>query len=438
VRISVVGAGYAGLVTAACLAEFGHDVACIDSDVAKIELLSAGTAPIYEPGLDDLLHRTSSEGRLRFSTENEGHIQGSKVVFIVVGTPGSSDRSADVSQVMTAVDGCAPYLDHDATVVMKSTVPVGTTRLVGERLMELRPDAGITVASNPEFLRQGSAVGDFVRPDRLVVGIDTARAEERLRQVYQPILQASVPAVFTTIESAELIKYASNAFLATKLSFINEIADLCEASGASIDEVAHGLGLDPRIGPSFLKAGPGFGGACLPKDTNALLHTIRSHGTGTHVVSAALEANRDRVARMVAKIAHSLDRPLQASRLGVLGITFKANTDDVRESPAVEIVNSLVDSGATVRLYDPQGMDRAKSVVRPSIEFAVDAYDTMDGADGLVILTEWSEFGTLDLDAVRSRLVSPVIIDLRNLYEQREMAAAGFRYSSVGRVSPAP
>jgi UDPglucose 6-dehydrogenase len=432
VRLSVAGAGYAGLVTAACLADFGHDVTCVDIDKARIEALQAGSAPFFEPGLDEIIRRTVEAGRLRFAVDHSS-LTDVELAFIVVGTPRHDDGNVDLSQVFAAAEQLAPTLADGGTVAVKSTVPVGTTAQVAVLLNELNPAQSRAVVANPEFLRQGDAVQDFLKPERVVVGSNSPDGEHAMRRVYRPLVDDAVPFVFTTVESAELIKYASNAFLSTKLSFINEIADLCEASGAVVEDVAEGIGLDSRIGPHFLRAGPGFGGACLPKDTQALLHTSRQFGTGSRIVGAALDVNSERIRRMVGKIEAALEGPLAGRRVAVLGITFKADTDDIRESPAVEIVRELIDGGAAVRLFDPQGMERAKSVVPPEVEFATDAYDAMAGADCLVIATEWREFAALDLAKVAQGLASPVVVDLRNLYDPADVEAAGLRYTSVGR-----
>lgn len=431
-RITVIGTGYAGLVTAACLSELGHGVIGLDTDLTKVEQLNAGHVPMFEPGLDELVRRNREAGRLSFTTEYGAAIPGSKAVFIAVGTPSQDDGSVDLDYVEAAVSSMAPLLDPGAVVVMKSTVPVGTTRRVAGWLSDRGAPADLGFASNPEFLRQGSAVEDFMHPGRIVVGSDSPAAEDVMRQVYQPLLHGGVEAVFTRVEGAELIKYASNAFLAIKLSFINEIADLCEASGASVEAVARGIGLDPRIAPGFLAAGPGFGGSCLPKDTQALLHTSREYGTGSQIVAAALSVNEHRKHQMVRKVAEALGGDLAGSRIALLGLTFKANTDDLRSSPALALARDLVAGGASVRAYDPQGMERAKAVLS-GVDFAVDAYDAMTGADAVVIATEWSEFGTLDLAEVKSRLTRPVFVDLRNLYDPADMTEAGLEYTSIGR-----
>jgi len=432
-RITVVGAGYVGLVTAACLADLGHDVWCIDVDPGKIASLQTGTLPIFEPGLGEIVEQNTIAGRLHFSTSHAEAVPDSEVVFVAVGTPAGDDGSVDLTQVRSAIEQIAPHLAGGAIVVMKSTVPVGTTRETAVWLEELRPGLAVTVGANPEFLRQGSAVEDFLEPDRLVIGAAAPEADEALREVYAPLIEAGIPTIFTDLETAELIKYASNSLLAIKLSFINEIADLCEASGASVDAVALGIGLDHRIGPAYLRAGPGFGGSCLPKDIQGLLHTTSRYGTRSHIVAAAVEVNDGRSARMVDKIADALERPIAGSRIALLGVTFKAGTDDVRYSPALDVIAGLVEAGATVRLFDPQGMERAKTVLPPGVEYASDSYDALADADCLVIATEWDEFGALDLERVRDKLRHPLLVDLRNLYQPDQVAASGIRYLSIGR-----
>ena len=429
-RITVCGAGYAGLVTAACFAEIGHDVTCVDIDRNRIAVLQSGSSPIFEPGLVELIARNSS--RLRFVSDYGEVPVGAAASFIVVGTPRFGDGRVDLAQVMEAAEQLAPRLSEGSAVVVKSTVPVGTTRLVADRVEAARPDITVHVGCNPEFLREGVAVDDFLAPDRVVIGTASREAEAILRDLYAPQIEQGITFFFTTIESAELIKYASNAFLATKLSFINEIADLCEASGANVDDVARGIGLDSRIGKAYLRAGPGFGGACLPKDTQALWHTSRDFGTGSRIVGAALDVNADRIHRMVDKVADALGGSVRGRRVAVLGITFKADTDDIRESPAVEIVRQLVAAGATVRLFDPHGLERAKAVLPPSVEFAADEYDAIGGADCLVIATEWNQFRGLDLGEVAERLGGDVVVDLRNLYEPDVVRASGLRYVSIG------
>ena len=434
-QITVVGAGHAGLVTAAGFARFGHDVICVEIDAARVATLRAGNAPFFEPDLDALIAEGTHSGRLVFvHASDAAHAYAiADLVFVIVDTPRRGDGSVELSQVEAAMAAAASHLGDGVVLVVKSTVPVGTTREVGERLAERRPDLRFAMAANPEFLRQGTAVADFLHPDRIIVGVDEPAAGETVKRAHQPLVDREIPVLVTAIESAELIKYGSNAFLATKLSFINEIADLCEASGAAVDEVAAGLGLDRRIGPAFLKPGPGFGGACLPKDTHALLHTSRSYGTGSRIVGAALRVNEERVHRMVDKILGAAGEAQAGRRVAVLGITFKADTDDIRESPAVEIVAALDAAGATVTVYDPKGMAAARRVLPAAVQFAPDAYTAVAGAEVTVIATEWPEFRDLDLIRVRDGMAVPVIVDLRNLLAADAAAAAGIRYLPIGR-----
>jgi UDPglucose 6-dehydrogenase len=431
-RITMIGTGYVGLVTGACLAELGHHVTCLDIDDSKIDELNEGRIPIFEPGLEGMIRRNSEKSQLRFDTDYQSTIPESDAVFIAVGTPSSDSGKADLSYVESAVQMMAPHLGKGTVVVMKSTVPVGTNGDIAQQLSDLRPDLSLAVGSNPEFLRQGNAVDDFMRPDRIVIGADDERARYTLHQIYNPLIHSGVPVVSTNLETAELIKYASNAFLAMKLSFINEMADLCEQTGASIEDVAAGMGLDSRISDRFLAAGPGFGGSCFPKDTQALLHTTRVHGAPSRLLAAAVDVNRNRVRWMSDKIARAIGNDILDKRIAVLGLTFKANTDDLRESPAVYIIQDLVGHGANVVAFDPEGMERALRVL-PMIEYADDAWSAIDGADALVIATEWPEFATLDLNRVKSRLAAPIVIDLRNLFDPSEVAAAGLQYESIGR-----
>jgi UDPglucose 6-dehydrogenase len=438
VRITVIGTGYVGLVSGACLADLGHDVTCLDIDVEKIMKLRGGGMPIFEPGLPDMVERTRESGRLEFSSDYAEAIPGSEAVFVAVGTPALPDGTADLSQIDLAIANVAAVADPGTTVVIKSTVPVGTTRRAEGLLLEARPQADLHIASNPEFLRQGSAVEDFMNPDRIVVGTDSEEAEAILRAVYQPQLSQGVPDVFTNVESAELVKYAANAFLATKLSFINEIADLCEMTGATVEDVTRGMSLDDRISDRYLATGPGFGGSCLPKDTQALLHTSRMYGMQSRIVSAAFEVNRKRADRMRAKIETAVEVPLDEARIAVLGLTFKANTDDLRESPSLEIVKRLLDAGADISAYDPQGMDRARSLLPATVDLATSPVEAMQGADAVVIATEWGEFATLDLEEVAATLNGSVLIDLRNLYDPEQVVAAGLHYVSLGRPVVGP
>jgi len=426
VNITIIGTGYVGLVTAATLANAGNDVVALDVDEAKIRDLRDGRLPIFEPGLDELVAGGVAAGRLEFDADYE-RVAGAEVVFIAVGTPQRPDGTADLSQVEAATDAMAGHLAEGAVVAVKSTVPVGTTRTVAERL-----GSRASVAANPEFLREGSAVADAMHPDRIVIGAIDERGGRTLQTLYAHHAAAGVPILVTNPETAELIKYASNAFLSTKLSFINEVSDLCEVAGASIEDVARGIGLDPRIGPSFLRAGPGFGGSCLPKDLQALLHTGNRLGTPSRILRAALDVNEQRKRRMVDKVAATVGGDLNGVRIGALGLTYKANTDDLRESPAVEIVRLLHGRGALVRAYDPQGMPAAKRVM-PGIEYAEDAYGAATGAQVVVILTEWPEFASLDMERLAGVMSSPVMVDLRNLIDPEVALRAGFRYSSLGR-----
>ena len=438
-RIAVIGTGYVGLVTAACLAELGHHVVAVDIDATKVANLREGRVPIYEPGLTELVSGGIATGTLEFTTSHaEAAAPPTDLIFIAVGSPTTVTGEADLSQVADAIEQIAPVVASRTVVVIKSTVPTGTTTDMATLMDRLRPDLDIEIAANPEFLRQGSAVADFMHPDRIVIGARSEAAAGVVRDAYAPLLAAEAPPVLlTNVETAELIKYTSNAFLAVKLSFINEIADLCEQAGASITDVTRGVGLDPRIGDRYLQAGPGFGGSCLPKDTQALLHTSRVFGTPSRLVAAAVDVNRERRHSMVAKISAAVGGALTDATVAILGITFKADTDDLRESPAVDLVRDLVGLGASVRIYDPQGMDRARAIL-PSVDYEGTAYAAMDGADIAVIATEWPEFSTLDLVKVRSLLKQPVLIDFRNLYRSDDVTAAGLEYISIGRPRGIP
>ncbi len=435
-RIAVVGMGYVGIATASGLAQLGHDVTGVDIDQTRIALLAGGTLPIYEPGLAETIRSAIGNRSLRFTTDRAEAVLDSEAVFIAVGSPTDRDGSADLSQVYDAVDQIAPILPDRCILVVKSTVPVGTTRSLLELLQSLRPDAELDVASNPEFLRQGSALHDFLEPDRLVVGTSGASAEAVMRRVYEPMLDGTrvTPSVFTNFESAELIKYASNAFLAVKLSFINEIADLCEATGADIDDVSRGVGLDPRIGSTYLSAGPGYGGSCLPKDTQALLHTSRVHGTPSRVVAAAIDVNRERRRSMTDRIAAAVTVPLTQATVTVLGITFKHGTDDLRESPAVDIVKGLLGEGVRVRVCDPQGNKQAEQAI-PNARYFDDPMEAIVDADAIVFATGWPEFADLNLSLARARTRGSALIDLRNVISPQDAIRAGFHYESIGRSS---
>jgi UDPglucose 6-dehydrogenase len=431
-RIVMIGAGYVGLVSGACLSEFGHEVVCVDNDPARIRALEAGVIPIYEPGLDEIVAVNARAGRLSFTDDVASAVRRAEAVFIAVGTPTRrGDGHADLSYVYQAAKDIAANLDGYTVVVTKSTVPVGTGREVYDIIRAARPDADFDVASNPEFLREGSAIEDFRRPDRIVVGCDSDRAREVMTEIYRPLFINETPMLFTGRESAEVIKYASNAFLATKITFINEIADLCEKVGADVKDVSRGIGLDKRIGSKFLHAGPGFGGSCFPKDTLALLKTSQDHGVTTRIVEAVVTVNDSRKLAMADKIAAAFGGDMQGKTVALLGLTFKPNTDDMRDAPSLAIVPALQAMGARVRAFDPEGMEQAKKLM--DVETCADAYETMDGADGLVLLTEWNEFRALNMVRVRELLKQKVIVDLRNIYAPAQMQAYGFSYHSIGR-----
>jgi UDPglucose 6-dehydrogenase len=408
-------------------------VVCVDQDEAKIARLRRGEMPIYEPGLEALVAANTAAGRLVFTTDLTAAVEGAEAVFIAVGTPSRrGDGHADLSYVFAAAEAIGRALSDYAVVVTKSTVPVGTGREVAAVLRRTRPQAGFDVASNPEFLREGSAIEDFMRPDRVVIGTDSERARNVMRQLYRPLYLIETPMLFTDIATAELIKYAANAFLATKITFINEIADLCERVGADVQDVARGIGLDGRIGRKFLHAGPGFGGSCFPKDCRALVRTAEEAEAALAIVETVVRVNEARKARMADKITAACGGTVAGKSLAVLGLTFKPNTDDMRDSPSLEILPRLVAGGATIRAFDPEGIAEAKKLM-PDLIYCTDAYATMDGADALVLLTEWNEFRALDLARVRGLLATPLVIDLRNIYQPDEMAAAGLSYLSVGR-----
>ena len=436
-HIAMIGTGYVGLVSGACLSEFGHDVSCIDKDSAKISALRNGKMPIFEPGLEDVIAANVKAGRLSFSEDLVSAVSRADAVFIAVGTPSRrGDGHADLTYVFAAAEEIARGLDGYTAVVTKSTVPVGTSRKVEDILRKARPDANFDVASNPEFLREGSAIEDFRRPDRVVVGAESDRAKAVMKEVYRPLYLNETPILFTSRETAELIKYAANAFLATKITFINEMADLCEKVGADVQDVARGIGLDGRIGGKFLHAGPGYGGSCFPKDTLALLKTSQQFGAPARVVESVVEVNEARKIRMADKIATAIG-DVSGKTIAVLGLTFKPNTDDMRDAPSLVIVPALQAAGAKIRAYDPEGMREAGKLL--DLELCEDAYTALSGADAVVILTEWNEFRALDLNRVKTLMKTAVMIDLRNIYPPAQMAEAGFRYVSVGRrdVSPA-
>lgn len=436
-KICVVGSGYVGLVTGACLADFGMDVVGVDKDRSKVDALSQGKVPIYEPGLETLVQKNMAEGRLRFSTDLGPAIEEAQAIFIAVGTPPKSDGSADLTFIREVASSIAQHLNDYKIIVTKSTVPIGTGQMIEKMVREgAGPKASFAVVSNPEFLREGSAIEDFMQPDRVVIGTKDPRAAELMKDVYSPLASADVPFVVTNVETAELIKYASNGFLATKISFINEVAQICEAWGANVEVVAKGMGLDSRIGPKFLSAGPGFGGSCFPKDTRAVAQIAREAGLKFRIIEAVLEVNEATQKRMVEKIEKALGGT-SGKTLGVLGLSFKPNTDDIRESPALPIVQALLDSGASVRAFDPEAMDGCRPLFS-DVLFCDSAYEVAGGADALIIVTEWNQFRKLDLDRLHRLLKQPVVIDLRNLYEPETMAAHGFRYVSIGRPEGVP
>jgi UDPglucose 6-dehydrogenase len=431
-RIAMIGVGYVGLVSGACFSEFGVEVACVDKDAGKIERLKRGEIPIYEPGLDDMVKKNTQAGRLTFTTDLKPAVAGADAVFIAVGTPSRrGDGHADLSYVYAAAAEIANAMTDYTVVVTKSTVPVGTGREVLRIIRENRPGAEFDVASNPEFLREGSAINDFMRPDRVVIGTDSDRAADVLRELYRPLYLLETPIVFTTLETAEMIKYAANTFLATKITFINEIANLCDEVDADVHDVARAMGLDGRIGKKFLHPGPGFGGSCFPKDTASLVHFSRGFGVEQRVVAAVCEANQRQPERMVDKIER-MAGGLDGKVVGVLGLSFKPNTDDVRESPAIEVIRGLQDRGAQVRCFDPQAMENARRELK-GVVFCRDPYEVAEGSHALVLATEWNEFRKLDLEQIRARLSAPVLVDLRNVYEPEDLRRAGFRYAGVGR-----
>ncbi|HWA90072.1 MAG TPA: UDP-glucose/GDP-mannose dehydrogenase family protein [Rhizomicrobium sp.] len=433
-RIAMIGTGYVGLVSGACLSEFGHDVVCIDKDEAKVAALRAGTIPIFEPGLDEVVAANVKAGRLSFATGMAEAVAGAEAVFIAVGTPSRrGDGHADLSYVFAAAEELAAHLTGYTVVVTKSTVPVGTGRRVKEVIARARPGAQFDVCSNPEFLREGSAIEDFRRPDRVVVGCDSARARDVMREIYRPLYLHDTPMVLTSLESSELIKYAANAFLATKITFINEMAELCEKVGGDVQDVARGIGLDGRIGSKFLHAGPGFGGSCFPKDTLALLKTSQDSGAPTRIVEAVVAVNEARKLRMAEKIDAAFGG-VKGKTIAVLGLTFKPNTDDMRDAPSLVILPWLQKAGAIIRSYDPEGTREAAKLMA-DIGAQNNAYDALDGADGVVILTEWNEFRALDFARMKALLKRPLMVDLRNIYRPAQMAAAGFTYVSVGRAT---
>ena len=434
-HVAMIGTGYVGLVSGACFADFGHIVTCIDKDASKIERLKAGGIPIYEPGLDTLVAQNVKAGRLFFATDAAEAVKGADAVFIAVGTPSRrGDGHADLSYVHAAAEEVAGLLDGFTVIVTKSTVPVGTGDEIEAIVKRVRPDADVAVVSNPEFLREGAAIEDFKRPDRVVVGTEEPRAQAVMRELYRPLFLNETPILFTDRRTSELIKYAANAFLAMKITFINEIADLCEAVGADVQQVARGIGLDNRIGGKFLHAGPGYGGSCFPKDTLALVRTARDAGAPVELIETTVKVNDARKKAMAVKVDAAVEGDLKGKTIGVLGLTFKPNTDDMRDAPSLDIVPALQARGATVQAFDPEGLHEARQMLRDVI-FKDDPYGVADGADVLVIITEWDQFRALDLDRIKLLMNKPVMVDLRNIYKPEDMRARGFAYASIGRAS---
>ncbi len=432
-RLVMVGAGYVGLVSGACLSDFGHSVVCVDKDPYKIALLEKGEMPIYEPGLAEIVVKNVKAGRLSFSLDLASAVAGADAVFIAVGTPSRrGDGHADLSYVYAAAREIAGALTGYCVIVTKSTVPVGTGDEVERIIREAQPDVEFAVVSNPEFLREGAAISDFKRPDRIVVGAGDERAREVMREVYRPLYLNQAPLLFTDRRTSELIKYAGNAFLATKITFINEIADLCEAVGADVQQVARGIGLDNRIGSKFLHAGPGYGGSCFPKDTLALIKTAQDEGAPVRIVETVAAVNEQRKRAMARKVIQAMGGEARGKRVALLGLAFKPNTDDMRDAPSIAVVQGLQDAGATVAAFDPEAMDQARMVLT-EVDYAADPYACAEGADALVIVTEWEQFRALDLRRLRAALKSPVLVDLRNVYAPEEARKQGFSYVSVGR-----
>lgn len=432
-RVAMIGTGYVGLVSGACFADFGHDVICVDKDSSKIDRLNKGEIPIFEPGLDDLVAQNVEAGRLSFTTNAADAIADADAVFIAVGTPSRrGDGHADLSYVYAAAEEIAGLMNGFTVVVTKSTVPVGTGDEVEAIIRKAKPDADFAVVSNPEFLREGAAIKDFKIPDRVVVGTDSERARELMRELYRPLFLNETPILFTSRRTSELIKYAANAFLAVKITFINEMADLCEAVGANVQEVSRGIGLDGRIGRKFLNAGPGYGGSCFPKDTLALTKTANEHNSPVRIVDTVVEVNAARKKAMAEKVIKAMGGDVEGKTIGVLGLAFKQNTDDMRDAPSLDIVPALMEAGATVRAYDPEAMHEASKLMS-GIEYADSAYEAIKGADAMVIITEWDQFRALDLDRVKEMLKGNVVVDLRNIYAPEMMSVRGFNYTSVGR-----
>src|SRR6266550_1900020 len=432
-RIAMIGTGYVGLVSGACIADFGHEVTCVDKDGTKISALNSGEIPIYEPGLKDIVQSNVRQGRLQFTTALSEALKGANAAFIAVGTPSRrGDGHADLSYVYESAREIAAALTEFTVIITKSTVPVGTGDEVERIIRELRPDIDVAVVSNPEFLREGAAIHDFKHPDRIVIGTDDERAKRVLAEIYRPLYLNQAPILYTGRRTAELIKYAANGFLATKIAFINEIADLAEQVGADVQEIARGIGLDNRIGTKFLHPGPGFGGSCFPKDTRALLKTAQDKNVPLRVVEAVIAANDIRKRAMARKVAAAFGGSLRGKTIAVLGLTFKPNTDDMREAPSIPLATALQDMGAQVRAFDPAGMEQAKPLL-PDVTYCDGPYSCADGADGVVIVTEWEQFRALDFEQMKQRMACPILIDLRNIYSSEDMRKHGFIYVGVGR-----
>jgi UDPglucose 6-dehydrogenase len=433
-KVAMIGAGYVGLVSGACFAEFGVDVCVMDVEASKIDALREGRIPIYEPGLDKLVADNAADGRLTFTTSLAEAVRGADAVFLAVGTPARrGDGHADLTYVFAAAEQVAKAAEAPLVLVTKSTVPVGTGRRVKEIVKAARPDLDIQVASNPEFLREGSAIGDFMRPDRVVVGVEDERALGVLKRLYRPLYLIETPVLAVSLETAEIIKYASNAFLATKITFINEMADLCEKAGANVQDVARGMGLDGRIGRKFLHAGPGYGGSCFPKDTLALARTAQDFGTPTKLVEATIAVNDQRKEQMAERVIAACGGSVAGKTVAVFGLTFKPETDDMRDAPSLVIVPKLVSAGARLRAFDPAGMGHARQMMPASVHFATSALDAAQGADAVVVVTEWNEFRALNPERLKGAMAGRVIVDLRNVWDPAAMREAGFTYSSIGR-----
>jgi len=433
-KLAIIGTGYVGLVTGTCLAQFGNEVVCVDTDEKKINDLKEGKIPIYEPGLDEMVQKNVEKNRLFFTTDIAKAVKGAKAVFIAVGTPTSrrGDGYADLSYVYAAAKEIAPYLNGYAVIVNKSTVPVGTAQQVKRIIKEENPKADFDVASNPEFLREGAAIDDFMRPDRVVIGVENDKAADVMKHIYKPLYLIETPMVVTNPETSELIKYSSNAFLAIKISFINEMSNLCEKVGADVIALAKGMGLDKRIGPKFLHPGPGYGGSCFPKDTYALTRIAQENGAPTRIVETVIEVNSSQKARMVRKVKKALGGDEAGKIIACLGLTFKPETDDMRDAPAITILTALQEKGAVIKAHDPHGMEAAKEMM-PDLNYVNTPYEACDGADCVILMTEWNEYRALDLEKIKSLMKKPVFVDLRNVYEPSALRNLGFEYTGVGR-----